>query len=211
MNSNETISDKSNQLISPEKLTKTKESLESHGIKVIIVDNGREAFDLLKQMLPDGAEVMTGSSTTLIQIGFMDYYIANQHPWKNIGTPIFREEDPVKKSLMRRKSVTADYFVASVNAITEDGKLVAVDGSGSRVGAYPFGAGKVFIVSGVNKIVPTLNDAFDRINNVVVPLESERAMKRYGRPASPNKWVIIQKENIKERMTLILVKEELGF
>ena len=112
---------------------------------------------------------------------------------------------------MRRKSVTAQYFLASVNAITENGELVAVDGSGSRVGAYPFGAEKIILVSGINKIVPTLNDAFERIKNVVLPLESERAMKRYGRPARFGKWVIIERENIKDRITLILVNDELGF
>ena len=211
MNANETISDQSNQIISIEKLKKTKENLENNGINVIIVENGKEAFELLKLILPSGAEVMTGSSTTLMQIGFMDYYIGNQHPWVNLGSPIFLEKDPEKQKVMRRKSVTAEYFVASVNAITEDGKLVAVDGSGSRVGAYHFGAGNVVLVSGVNKIVPTLNDAFERIHNIVVPLESARAMKRYGKPASPNKWVIIERETIKDRITLILVKEELGF
>ena len=199
------------QSISPDKINKTKESLEQHGINVIVVNNGEEAFNLLKEMIPSGSEVMTGSSTTLQQIGFMDYYISNQHPWINLGSPIFLEQDKKVQYEMRRKSVTAQYFLASVNAITENGELVAVDGSGSRVGAYPFGAEKVVLVSGVNKIVPTLNDAFERIKNVVLPLESERAMKRYGRPARFAKWVIIERENVKDRITLILVKDELGF
>ena len=200
-----------NHSISEKNLSKTKENLENHGINVIIVNTKEEAFNILKKSIPQGSEVMTGSSTTLQEIGFMDYYISNQHPWINLGSPIFLEKDPKKQYEMRRKSVTAQFFLASVNAITEEGELVAVDGSGSRVGAYPFGAEKIVLVSGINKIVPSLNDAFDRIKNVVYPLESERAMKRYGRPARFGKWVIIENEIIKDRITLILVKQELGF
>ena len=211
LNVNQSITANSSESTTSDTIAKTKVNLESHGINVIVVENGQEAFNTLKEMLPAGAEVMTGSSTTLQEIGFMDYYLSNEHHWVNLGSPIFFEQDPKKKSEMRRKSILAQYFTASVNAITEDGQLVAVDGSGSRVGAYPFGAEKLILVSGINKIVPTLNDAFNWINYVVVPLESERAMKRYGRPARPNKWVIIEREPVKDRITLILVKENLGF
>ena len=206
-----TTSTNDTPLISRDDLSKTKAALESHGFNVIILDTKEQAFQLMKDTIPAGVEVMTGSSTTLQEIGFMDYYISNQHPWKNLGTPIFKEQDKVKQALMRRQSLTAQYFTASVNAITEDGQLVAVDGSGSRVGAYPFAAEKLILVSGVNKIVPTLNDAFDRIRNVVYPLEDARAMARYGGHARFAKWLIIEREGIKDRITLILVKEHLGF
>ena len=190
-----------------ELINKTRSALEKHGINVIVVDSKEESLEVLKELIPSDVEVMTGSSTTLIQNGFMDYYLSPHHPWKNIGTPIFQEQNKLKQMQMRRKSVSADYFVASVNAITENGQLVAVDRTGSRVGAYPFSAEKVIIVSGVNKIVPTLNDAFDRIRKVVLPLENERAKKRYGTESAFGKWVIIEDEVIKNRITLILVKE----
>ncbi len=198
-------------MISEEEINRTKTNLENHGINVIIVDNKESAFDLLKNLIPEGKDVMTGSSTTLQQIGFMDYYISNNHPWVNMGTPIFQETDKEKQADMRRKSVTAEYFIASVNAITEDGKMVAVDRSGSRVGAYPFSAKNLILVSGINKIVPTLDDAFTRIKNVVFPLEDERAKKRYGVGTGFGKWVIIENEAVKDRITLVLIKENLGF
>ena len=196
---------------SNELINKAKTSLERHGINVIVVESKEESFEVLKGLIPPGVEVMTGSSTTLIQNGFMDYYLSPNHPWKNIGTSIFQEQNKVKKMQMRRKSVSTDYFVASVNAITENGQLVAVGRPGSRVGAYPFSAEKVILVSGFNKIVPTLDDAFERIKNVVLPLENERAKKRYGTESAFGKWVIIEDEVIKDRITLILVKQELGF
>lgn len=197
--------------ISNEVLDKTKSGLEKHGIDVIIVKNREEALKLVKDLIRPGAEVMTGSSTTLYDIGFMDYFLSDQHPWINLGTPIFLEQDEKKKYLMRRKSITSEFFIASVNAITQDGLLVAVDGTGSRVGGYVFGAEKVIIVSGINKIVPSLDNAFDRIKNVVYPLENARATKRYGHGTSFGKWAIIENEGIQHRITVILVKETLGF
>lgn len=199
------------KIISDEVINKTKNALEEHNINVIVVENGKEAFEKMKTLIPDGAEVMTGSSTTLYQIGFMDLYLSDQNPWINLGSPIFLEKDKQKQRKMRRQSLTAEYFTASVNAITEDGALVSVDGGGSRVGAYCYSADKLLLVSGINKIVPTLQDAFERIKNVVYPLEQDRAFKRYGIKPGMNKWVIIEKETVKDRITLILVKEDLGF
>ncbi|MCR4313232.1 MAG: lactate utilization protein, partial [Candidatus Roizmanbacteria bacterium] len=134
------------------------------------------------------------------------------HKWKNLHEDILKESDRSKQSDLRRKSITeADYFLCSVNAITEDGKLVAVDASGSRVGALPFAAKNVLIIAGANKIVPNIEGAFDRIKNYVINLENERAMKVYGVKSSLNKWIIIEKESASNRIKLILVKESLGF
>lgn len=198
-------------LISNETLARTKSALERHGINVNIVDTKGQALQLLKNIIPSGVEVMIGTSTTLQEIGFIDFYKSNQHTWKNIGSTILLEPDTNKRTALRRKSITSQYFTASVNAITEDGLLVAVDGTGSRVGAYPFGAEKLILVSGINKIVPCLQDAFDRIKNEVYPLEDARAMEKYGHHTVFGKWVIIENEGVKDRITLILVKENLGF
>jgi len=137
---------------------------------------------------------------------------SGNHKWKNLHEDILKEKDYGKQSDLRRKALTkTDYFLSSVNAITEDGKLVAVDASGSRVGALPFAAKKVLIVAGANKIVPNLEEAFNRIRNYVINLENERAMKVYGMKSGFGKWVIIEKESIPNRIKLILVKEPLGF
>jgi hypothetical protein len=155
---------------------------------------------------------MSGSSTTLIQIGFSEMLKSGNHKWINLHKEILKETDKVKRSNLRRSSITnADYFLCSVNAITRDGKLVAVDASGSRVGALPFAAKSVLIIAGANKIVPDIESAFDRIKNYVINLENERALKVYGVKSSLNKWIIIEKESVLNRIKLILVKEPLGF
>lgn len=193
-------------------IEKTISALKDHRIDVILVDTKKQALEKILENVPAGSKIMNGSSTTLIQIGFSEMLKSGSHKWINLHEEILKEPDPAKQSDLRRKSVTdADYFLCSVNAITQDGKLVAVDASGSRVGALPFAAKKVLIVAGANKIVPNIEEAFTRIKNYVINLENERAMKAYGVKSSLNKWIIIEKESIPNRIKLILVKESLGF
>jgi hypothetical protein len=192
-------------------LDRTVEALKKRNFKVIVLENKTQAFEKLKQMIPAGAEVMTGSSTTLSQIGFMDYYISGKNPWKCLGPEIFNEKNWEKQNALRRKSDAADYFLGSVNALAETGELVAVDQSGSRVGAYPFAARKLIFVIGCQKITPNLQEAMRRIREYVYLLEDERAKQRYGTGTTFGKWVIIEREIMPDRITILLVKEQLGF
>ncbi len=200
------------KVASNETIEKTIGALKNHGIDVILVDAKKQALEKILENVPEGSKIMNGSSTTLIQIGFSKMLKSGDHKWKNLHEDILKEKDYTKQSDLRRKALTeADYFLCSVNAITEDGKLVAVDASGSRVGALPFAAKNVLIVAGANKITFNLESAFDRIKNYVINLENERAMKVYGMKSGFGKWVIIEKESIPKRIKLILVKEALGF
>ena len=197
---------------SNETIEKTISALKNHGIDTILVDTKEQALEEISKIISEGSKVMNGSSTTLIEIGFSDLLKSGNHKWKNLHEDILKEPDYGKQSDLRRKALTeTDYFLSSVNAITQDGKLVAVDFSGSRVGALPFAAKNVLIVAGANKIVPNLEGAFDRIKKYVINLENERAMKVYGMKSGFGKWVIIEKELNPNRIKLILVKEALGF
>ena len=91
------------------------------------------------------------------------------------------------------------------------GAVAACDQSGSRVGAFPFAAKNLIIVSGINKIVPDLPAALQRIREYVYPIENARATKVYGSGSTMGKFVIISHEIFQGRTTLILVKESLGY
>jgi hypothetical protein len=195
-----------------EELAEAVDAISLRGIKVIVVNDAAEALEKVKSLIPEGAEVMNGSSTTLGEIGYTDYLKSGKHGWKNMHLDILSEKDPQKQGDLRRKGVTAEYFVSSVNAIAKTGELAGCDASGSRVGAFPFGAKKLILVSGVNKIVPDLAAALDRIRHYVYPLENVRARKVYGGGGSTmGKFVIIANEIQPGRITLILVKESLGY
>ena len=189
----------------------TAAAIRGKGPEVFIVESKEEALKKILELIPAGAEVSNGSSTTLQQIGFIDYLKSGRHQWKNLHAEILKEKDINKQTKLRRGAVAADYFLGSVNAIAATGELVACDASGSRVSAYPFAAGKLILVAGAQKITPSLADAITRIKEYVFPLENERAKKVYGAPSTMGKWVILDREISAGRTTLILVKDKLGF
>lgn len=195
-----------------EVITQTKAALEKHGMNVEVVSNKQAALEWLKKNIPQRAKVMNGSSTTLAEIGFVDYLKANQHGWNNLHEEILKEQDYAKQSELRRKAlVDTDYFLASANAITQDGQVVAVDNTGSRVGAFPFAAKKLVLVVGAQKITKDVSEAMQRIKEYVFPLEDKRMIGVYGFGSGYGKWVIIEQERTPNRIQILIVKEKLGF
>ena len=189
----------------------TANEVKNRGINVVVVENKDEALEKIKGLIPRGGEVMTGSSTTLQEIGFSNYLNEGQHGWKNLGDEIQKEGDEAKRADLRRRASSAEYFLASVNAISKNGELVASDASGSRVTAFPFAAKNLILIAGAQKITDSLEEAMQRVREYVYPLENERAMKAYGMSSTIGKWIIIEREIFQNRTTLILVKEKLGF
>ena len=191
-------------------VNKVADVIRGRGIDVIIVKDKAEALKAVQKLIPKGAEVMNGSSTTLAEIGYMQLLESGKHPWKDVHKAISSESDDVKRNELRRKSVTAEYFLGSVNAIVETGELVACDMSGSRVGAYLFAAKNLVLVSGTQKIVPSLEKGMQRVREYVLPLEDARMKKLYGMGSKTGKWMMLEHER-PGRTTLILIKERLGF
>lgn len=189
----------------------TIESLEANGFDVVVVDTPEEALEALQSHIPSGVSVMNGHSTTLEEIGFIEYLSEGDHDWESLPDRIWSIDDDAERQAARRDAQTADYFLGGINAIAQTGELVAADRSGSRIGAYPFAASNVVIVSGVNKIVPTLQDALDRLESVAYPLENERAKEAYGVESAVAKQLIFRQELEEDRTTVVLVREQLGY
>jgi L-lactate utilization protein LutB len=200
-----------NSLPSPEIIRQTIQAVEERGISVIPVTDGDAALAALMHIIPPGAEIMTGSSTTLIEIGFDEFVASGRSGWKSLHAVVTSENDEKKRAELRRKSVTAEYFVSGANAISRTGEIVACDASGSRVGAWPFAAGHLILVVGINKIAPSLELAMQRVFQYAFKLENARAQRAYGTPSSIGKCVILAREKIPGRVTLILVSETLGY
>jgi hypothetical protein len=112
---------------------------------------------------------------------------------------------------IRRLGASPDIMLGSVHAITETGSLVAASASGSQLGPYASGAGKLILVVGTQKIVDGLEGALRRIDEYVFPLEDARAQAAYGVHSGVNKLLIINREWIPGRITVILCVETLGF
>ncbi len=195
-----------------ETVAKTAAALAERNFNPIVVNTKEEALEKIKSLIPAGASVMNGSSTTLNQIGFVDYLRAGNTGWNNIHEAILAEKDPAKQAELRKQSILAEYFLGSVHAITENGEVLVASNSGSQLPSYVFSSSNVVWVASANKIVPNIEDAFARLKEYVFPLEDQR-MKDAGSSGSViGKILIYEREtNPARKITVILVNEKLGY
>ncbi|MEI6222227.1 MAG: lactate utilization protein [bacterium] len=193
-------------------ITKTIEALKARNVHPYFVQTKDEALTQVKSLLPQRAEVMTGGSTTLEQIGFVDLLKTKQHPWVNLKDAILAETDEKKQTELRQRSVLSDYFLGSVHAIAETGEILVASASGSQIPAYAFTSSNIVWVVGAQKIVPSLEEGFRRIKEYVYPREDKR-MKATGAAGTViGKYFIFEREIMPNRtISLILVNEKLGF
>ena len=116
-----------------------------------------------------GMTVGFGDSSTLL---VLDLY-RRLSPANTVHDPQHGEPD-VDFLETARRCLTAQVFLTSVNALSETGEMVSLDGTGNRVAGSTFGHEKVYLVAGVNKLVPTLPDAIWRVRNVAAPRNAQR-------------------------------------
>jgi len=191
---------------------RTVAALKERGLNVVVVNTKEEALDKVKSLIPASVSVMNGSSTTLQQIGFVDYLKSGNSGWKNLHEDILEEKDPQKQAELRKQSVLAQYFLGGIQAITESGQILMASATGSQLAQPAFSADNVILVASTNKIVPTIDDAFTRLKEYVFPLENER-MKTVGYPGSViGKVLIFEREiNPARKITIVLINEKLGY
>ncbi|KAF9992633.1 hypothetical protein BGZ80_003853 [Entomortierella chlamydospora] len=202
------------KVVSAERVNAAKAALEANGFKVHLANSRGEAFETLKSLIPAGSSVNNAHSTTLEEIGFITY-LKGETEWNNVHAQILAEKDFAKQGELRRTiGSTVDYYLTSMSAITEDGKLAHADLSGSKVGGVAFGAGNVIVVAGTNKIVKDEDEAWKRTNEFALAAESARARDAYGVPASAIvNYEVIRKANPfnPNRIQVVLVNDALGF
>jgi len=203
--------DKWSQLASKESIETTIAVLKSHNIEAILVENGEAAKKKVLEMLPEGAEVMTMSSTTLQQIGLVEE-IENSPKYDVVKKKLSAMDRATQSREMQRIGAAPEWAIGSVHAVTEDGHAMIASNTGSQLPAYAYGAGHVIGVVGTQKIVKNIDEGMKRIFEHSLPLESERTHKAYGVPGSAvNKVLLVNNEVQSQRITMILVNEVLGF
>ena len=201
------------QLAPLEVIEKTKKALEEKGYQVFVVEKGAEALEKIKELIPQEASVMNGSSKTLEAIGYMDFLKSGQTGWNDLHAKVDAESDPVKRAELRKQSSLSDYYLGSVHAMTEDGQMVIASNSGSQLPHIVFTSPNLILVVGTQKVVPDLTEAMKRLESYVVPLENEHMQSLYHIDTKINKVVIFKGESVHlgRKINIILVKEKLGF
>lgn len=195
------------KLASDEQIERTAQALETNGIHTLVAENGNEAQKMVFDLLPEGAEVFTATSQTLEKLGILEGLAR----YDSVRAKLSKMDDKTQHREMVKLGATPEYILGSVHAVTEDGHVLIASMSGSQLAPYAAAAAKVIWVVGAQKLVKDFNEAMRRIEEYAYPLEDQRAQQSYGVHSGVNKALIVNKEISPDRITMIIVKENLGF
>jgi L-lactate utilization protein LutC len=201
---------KYDELADDKTIEKTIGALMENNINAVVVENGNEATSRVFQLIPPGASIMSMTSTTLDTLG-LTKELSESSAYSSVRKAISEQDEETRQLERRQLGAAPEWAVGSVHAITEDGIICVASNTGSQLPAYAYGALNVLWVVGAQKIVRNLDEAMDRIYNHCLPLEDARAQKAYGMGSGVNKILIIKKEVAPARLSVIFVKEKLGF
>jgi hypothetical protein len=201
-----------NKLADKQTVEKTIEALTSKNINAIFVDSGEEAKKKVIEIIPKGAEVMTMTSVTLSKLGIPEA-INDSGKYDAIKPKLLKMDRNTQSLEMQKIGSAPQWSIGSIHAVTEEGNVVIASNTGSQLPAYAYGSQHVIWVVGTQKIVKNLEMAMKRIYEYILPLESVRLNKQYNMTTGSNvsKILIVNKEFMPNRVTLIFVNEILGF
>lgn len=198
------------KLATAEQIERTASALEANNIHTLIAEDGEEAKRLFLELVPEGAEVFLGASVTLETLGIRDE-IDKSGKYDALRPKMFAMDRATQGREIRKLVGAPDYAAGSVHAVTEDGRVLIASNTGSQLGPYASGAGKVIWVVGAQKIVKDVNEGLRRIEEYSYPLEEVHMQELYKMSTNVNKVLIVNREIRPNRITMIIVKEELGF
>ena len=190
--------------------------LQSRNMNGFYADNKEEALQTALSLIPEGSIVTMGGGMSVHEIGLSkvlkegNYRFIDRDEWED-------------KRAAALEAYDADVFLASCNAITEDGILINIDGSSNRVSAIAFGPKKVVFIVGMNKVCSDVDGAMKRARNIAAPINAQRfglstPCAKTGSCMdckSPDticcQFLLTRFSRIKDRINVILVNEDLGF
>jgi hypothetical protein len=183
--------------------------LHERNIEAVIVDSGDDARKLVLERLPKGAEVHSGKSKTLQEAGIFDL-LQDPDEYDFLRARYMKMDRKTQAREIRKMISSPDFMLGSVNAVTEDGILVAVSATGSQLGPYASAAGKIILVIGSQKVVPDLETALRRMRDYVLPWEDAQVRQVVPAGSFVGKILIIEREWVPGRMEVILVRKPIG-
>ena len=198
------------KLATDEHVERIAKVLEVNGMKALIAETGEEAKKIVLDLVPQGAEVYANQSQTIDKLGLREEF--DQPGRYNAVRPkVLKLDRKTQADEIRKLRSSPDYIIGSVHAITESGQVLASSFGGSQLGAYAYGSAKVIWIVGTQKLVKNLDEGFRRIEEYSYPLEDARLLAAFGMHSAVGKTLIVNREVVPERITIVLVKEELGY
>ena len=205
------------------KLNNLKDNLEKNNFEVFMAESLQDVRKIVMEtLLPSlkPASISWGGSMTFVDSGL---YAELKDSQSMTVLDTFDKDISAEESLeRRRRSLLVDLYITGTNAATETGMLVNLDMIGNRIAALTFGPKHVILIIGRNKIVPSLEEAMDRVKEIAAPVNAMRLDKKTPcvktaschECKSPdricNTWTITQKSFPKGRVKVILVNADAG-
>ena len=195
---------------SADTIQRTIAALAARNVETFLMDSREAGLAKLLELVPEGSEVFVNTSETLTSIGYTEYMHGNDR-YVNLHDRMMAQPDPAAQREFRRKTTTADYFVGSVQAIAETGEIVIASSSGSQIGAYSYGARRLILVAGTQKICPTLAEAEARTRGWTLERHDRWLEDRGVAPTPIGKYMVMEHEPVVGRISMVLVPESLGW
>ena len=214
-------------------IARTIERLRKNNMEAVVLPSAQDVVPMLRSLLEEQSTIALGGSVSLVESGALKLVRSDTYRL------IDRYEPGLNSEQMRQRfiaSFNADVLITSVNAITEHGELYCVDGTSNRVAAMLYGPRRVIVIAGWQKIVPTLRDAVDRVKHIAAPanamrLEKDTPCVKTGYCIAPfcddrnlmsippgacdhgicSNMVVMGRQSMKGRFSVLIVGEELGY
>jgi len=195
------------------------EALKKNGFETAVFSDGASAAAHVLQLVGSGKTVGMGGTMTVEELGLSERLAAARN---EIVTHRPGMEAAERRRVFRQAQA-ADFYIASPQAVTRDGKMIFVDGVGNRVSAVSYGPGRVILLAGRNKLVRDTDEGLWRMRNIAALANNIRLKKNNpcvaaGRCmdcSSPericNVVTMLWKKPRGTEYSVVLVNEELGY
>ena len=194
-------------------------NLHSRGFEASYCEDKAQALEKALALIPEGSAVGWGGCLSAEQIGLVAAVKAGNYQAIDRND----ETTPEGKTRAMKRCLTADVFLSGANALSLDGQMVSIDGTGNRMAAMVYGPDSVIVIAGMNKVCDNLDDAMARARTVAAPMNQQRFCGKTpctvtgvcGDCKSPecicNQILITRNCRPAGRIKFVLVGEELGF
>ncbi|MBR5086537.1 MAG: lactate utilization protein [Muribaculaceae bacterium] len=195
-------------------------NLQRRNMEAFYCPTAQDAIAKVQELIADGSSVTWGGSMTVRDLG-IPQALKDRRTLNVFDRDVV--EDPEEKQQMYLRAFTADVYLSSANAISEDGVIVNIDGNGNRVAAITWGPKKVIFVIGLNKVAQTVEAAIARARSVASPINAQRfdiktpchvdgVCHNCNSPESICSYIhLLRNSRTPGRHVVVLVGEDLGY
>lgn len=195
--------------------------LEKRNMEGVFCETKEDALSKALSYIEEGSSVTWGGSMSIEEVGLMD--AVKNGNYEVIDRSVAKNYEEQREIFA--KAVLADYYLMSSNAITLDGELINIDGTGNRVACLTYGPKNVIMIVGMNKVVNDVEDGIKRVRNFASPPNTLRLGLKtpcsmtgrcgdcYGDTCICSQIVVTRRQSagMRGRIKVILVGESLGY